>query len=393
MSNYSNYEKNKGNLQQGDHNELNYVNIRNVYIQMDLDQKSSNISSIFSKGINISKEDKYFIENAKENIHVDKKHFDELNIREIKYGDISKREFVGTGSFDVEVYSSKLLDKDVALKVFPKVTGSVKKRILREVKALSLLKYCKNIISIIGICIYRHDFTIVMELAHNGNLFDYLSSDNLLSEDESYNIILGIVKGLFIIHTLGWIHRDLKSPNVLLDNSLCPKINDFGMIKYKTHASTFSGSNYSPLGYIQWKAPEVLEDFGSYTFKSDIYSYGVIMWEIVHRKIPYDGEDRKDIKDKVISGKREKIKNSRYRNLIEICWNQNPGKRLNCEEIIICLNELYSKGNTEKDFSLPQNKSNNKNILSSSTLLLFNYTKIQRKPLSATISWNAKNSY
>lgn len=80
------------------------------------------------------------------------------------------------------------------------------------------------------------------------------------------------------------LHRDLKSANILLDGSYTPKVCDFGLSRLKAQEQSMTGN----CGTVQWMAPEVLSD-ESYNEKADIFSYGIICWELLTRECPYDG--------------------------------------------------------------------------------------------------------
>jgi len=91
-------------------------------------------------------------------------------------------------------------------------------------------------------------------------------------------------KGLQFMHKIGYMHRDVKSLNVFLDGDMVAKVADFGMATNMEKASDCAGT-------IQWMAPEVLHNVlgrrSVYDKRSDVYSYGVMVWEIFHCEIPY----------------------------------------------------------------------------------------------------------
>ncbi|KAL1922206.1 uncharacterized protein VTP21DRAFT_9745 [Calcarisporiella thermophila] len=194
----------------------------------------------------------------------------------------------------------------------------------KEIYALKKLQGCNNIVSYYGYSVYEEKCMVVMELAENGNLMDYLSdSDNHLDDQVKEMIIQEVAYGLSFIHQLGVVHRDLKSNNILLDGTMHPKIADFGL-----------GS--VPNGAVRWRAPEVLNDFNQYTAKSDVFSYGVIVWEILHRRLPSETESDDAVRYKVIDGMQESIQVQfkKYHTMIEACWKQNPDERPEIDNVI-----------------------------------------------------------
>lgn len=108
---------------------------------------------------------------------------------------------------------------------------------------------------------------------------------------EIKNIALGVAQGMEYLHAKNIIHRDLKSNNIFIhdEDDLTVKIGDFGLATFKTR---FEGDQqiYHPTGSILWMAPEVIRtkpDVNPFTFQSDVYSYGIVLYELLSRKLPY----------------------------------------------------------------------------------------------------------
>ena len=140
------------------------------------------------------------------------------------------------------------------------------------------------------------DLCIVMELMR-GNIADLLygklskgSKETVKSKQEAV-IVKGIAAGMLFLHDHGVCHRDLKSANVLFGNRLSDvKLCDFAFSKFKQHAS-MSAKFETSVGTPAWMAPEVLRG-DEYTLLADVYSFGVILWEIVQRKAPFEDLNR-----------------------------------------------------------------------------------------------------
>jgi serine/threonine protein kinase len=166
---------------------------------------------------------------------------------------------------------------------------------------------------------------IVMERA-NTNLREYLQQNhNKLTWIERINIIFEIISTLVVIHEENSIHRDLHSGNILylqFFDSWC--IGDFGFCGLVDKPST---TIYGNLPYI---APEVING-KEYTFKSDIYSIGMLMWEIASGQPPFiNYNDDYYIAKNIVNGIRPKIVPGipfKYKNLMERCWNADPSER------------------------------------------------------------------
>lgn len=159
---------------------------------------------------------------------------------------------------------------------------------------------------------------LVTEYCHNGNLFDLLH-DTVDDDENSENyavkipwqrrvrIALDVARGMNFLHTSTpvIIHRDLKwvlgvgvthrSLNILVDEKWTAKVSDFGLSRFKSAAA--HGMMTGQCGTYQWMAPEVIGGH-IYTEKADVYSFGVNLWELLTRKIPYDGMQPMQVREK-----------------------------------------------------------------------------------------------
>ncbi|OHT16321.1 hypothetical protein TRFO_41893 [Tritrichomonas foetus] len=133
-----------------------------------------------------------------------------------------------------------------------------------------------------------YPFTIVTKYIPNGSLYDALHTreDIELSPTQRTKIAYAVASGMSYLHESGIMHRDLKSPNVLLDSNFLPKICDFGLSRTQKLATTMTKAVGTP----QWMAPELVSG-KEYDESIDVYSYGVVLWEMLTDEIPYDGMD------------------------------------------------------------------------------------------------------
>jgi serine/threonine protein kinase len=202
-----------------------------------------------------------------------------------------------------------------------------------EVRMLRKLRH-PNIILFMAACTKPPNLCVVTELLA-GSLFDLLhNSDINLTWKQRLQIALDTAKGMSFLHLNNppIIHRDLKSPNVLLDATRRSKVCDFGLARTKA-INTMTGQ----CGTFQWMAPEVIAN-GKYTEKADVFSFGVIMWELVSRELPYNGMNSVQVSVAVLTkAYRPPIPRNtpaEYAKLIEEAWHQEPSKRPSFEYIV-----------------------------------------------------------
>ena len=129
---------------------------------------------------------------------------------------------------------------------------------------------------------------IVTEYLTGGSLWDYLHSPSVrYAWGTAVCMALDVAQGIAHLHAVQpdpIIHRDLKSANLLIDRGGGIKVADFGLARVKAHTFTMTGQ----CGTVQWMAPEVLAS-QRYTESADVYSFGIVLWEISTRRVPFEG--------------------------------------------------------------------------------------------------------
>lgn len=195
-------------------------------------------------------------------------------------------------------------------------------------------------------------YAMVMVYAAKGSLFSLLDStkQSEFSWDKRKVIAMDAITGLQYLHQIGIIHRDLKSLNVLIDEYDRAQLADFGLSKVRTE--TESQSKFQVEGTIQFLAPELLHGFGAeYDCKTDIYAYGMMLWELATHEIPYGNTKATLVRDFVKEGQREKFPDEaniprEYQDLTKLCWAQKPEDRPTVEIIQELLNQMeFGKSN------------------------------------------------
>ncbi|KAG0242305.1 hypothetical protein BGW41_004519 [Actinomortierella wolfii] len=166
-----------------------------------------------------------------------------------------------------------------------------------------------------------------MEYAEVGSLARAISSHRLEWPDKK-RIALQISRGLAYIHHERVIHRDLKSMNVLLTRHMEAKICDFGMATVKCIPVSESNNAIALKGTYRWMAPELFTEQPNYSTKSDMYSLGMVMWEMAaNRTKPFSDQQDTNVVIKLVKeGKREVLPDNtpiEYRQWVERCWHQD----------------------------------------------------------------------
>ncbi|XP_072082415.1 G-type lectin S-receptor-like serine/threonine-protein kinase At4g27290 isoform X1 [Arachis hypogaea] len=191
---------------------------------------------------------------------------------------------LGAGGFGL-VYKGVLADgTEIAVKRLSKNSEQGQQEFKTEVQLIAKLQH-RNLVKLLGCCIKQKEKLLIYEFMPNRSLDHFIFDDGrrkLLDWTKRFQIISGIARGLLYLHhdsRLRIIHRDLKTSNILLDNDMNPKISDFGL------ARTFGGDQTEActrrvMGTHGYISPEYAMH-GSFSMKSDVFSFGVIMLEVV----------------------------------------------------------------------------------------------------------------
>ncbi|KAL3821550.1 hypothetical protein ACJIZ3_007455 [Penstemon smallii] len=191
---------------------------------------------------------------------------------------------LGEGGFG-PVYKGLLEDgREIAVKRLSRTSLQGANEFKNEVICIAKLQH-RNLVKLLGCCIQEEENMLVYEYMTNKSLdlilFDPIKSTQL-DWPKRFHIIIGIARGLMYLHQdsrLRIIHRDLKVSNILLDSDMNPKISDFGLAR--TFGGNETGANTSRVvGTYGYMSPEYAID-GQYSVKSDVFSFGVIVLEIV----------------------------------------------------------------------------------------------------------------
>ncbi|GAQ90299.1 protein kinase [Klebsormidium nitens] len=201
---------------------------------------------------------------------------------------------IGHGGSSI-VYRGKLKDgRTVAVKQLSvsSLAGVGDREFLLEVALLSRLHHC-HLVQLVGYCGDAHERLLVYEYMPAGTLREHLNAPNgrVLDWPTRLQIALGAARGLEYLHEAAnprVIHRDFKSSNILLDKKLRAKVSDFGMAKQMAEGSPLASPHLTQvLGTFGYFAPEYAM-MGRATTKSDIFSFGVVLLELISGRAPVD---------------------------------------------------------------------------------------------------------
>uniref|UniRef100_A0A914M0Q5 Protein kinase domain-containing protein n=1 Tax=Meloidogyne incognita TaxID=6306 RepID=A0A914M0Q5_MELIC len=198
---------------------------------------------------------------------------------------------LGSGTYGkVSLAFDHKTEREVAVKLIKKSAIENKQdlvRIRREIRIMSMLNH-PNLIQIYEVFENKDKIILVMEYASGGELYDYVSKNGSLSEQEARRIFRQITSAVLYCHKNKVAHRDLKLENILLDSNNNAKIADFGLSNYfgqrNKLLSTFCGS---PL----YASPEIINGTPYKGPEVDCWSLGILLYTLVYGSMPFDGRD------------------------------------------------------------------------------------------------------
>eukprot|EP01088_Endostelium_zonatum_P017233 TRINITY_DN4987_c0_g1_i1.p1 TRINITY_DN4987_c0_g1~~TRINITY_DN4987_c0_g1_i1.p1 ORF type:complete len:377 (-),score=80.15 TRINITY_DN4987_c0_g1_i1:92-1222(-) len=255
---------------------------------------------------------------------------------EIDANEIKITKDIAQGAFGI-VSSAVFRGTEVAVKkvLVQNLSDAEMKQFHSELNMIKKLHH-PNIVLLIGVCSLPPNFVFITELLP-GSMFDLLHDKNVMLDiNLQKKLILDTALGMNYMHLFKppILHRDLKPPNLLVDKNFNVKITDFGLARNKDYQMTGN------LGTCQYMAPEVMQSH-EYTEKADVFGFGITMWEVAVRKVPYQGMEAIRIALGVIQNNlRPQIPTSMpvwWINLMVACWDQDPSKRPPFSDIVECL--------------------------------------------------------
>ena len=318
---------------------------------------------------------------------------------------------LGEGAYSIVYKVRRLIDGNIyALKKVKLINLSEKERknALNEVRLLASIK-SKFVISYKEAFFDEKDNTLgmVMEFADGGDLYQKIlenrKAQRLFEESDIWRIFIQLVKGLKALHELNILHRDLKSANVFLMKDGSVKLGDLNVSKVER-----KGMGYTQTGTPYYASPEIWND-KPYGTKSDIWSLGCVLYEMITLRPPFRAQNMEGLYKKVIQGRFNRIPNKFTNDLykiVQLLLQVSPEKRPTCADILnnpIILKRIdyfknYSREDNSEDQALLKTILVPKNLWVLSEKLPkpnYGYRSVNNKKIniSYNINENPKNNF
>ncbi|XP_073308910.1 serine/threonine-protein kinase STY46-like [Primulina huaijiensis] len=247
---------------------------------------------------------------------------------------------VASGSYG-DLYKGTYCSQEVAIKILKteRLNTELQKEFAQEVYIMRKVRH-KNVVQFIGACTKPPNLCIVTEFMSGGSVYDYLHKQRGTFKLPSLlKVAIDVSKGMNYLHQNNIIHRDLKAANLLMDENEVVKVADFGVARVKTETGVMTAET----GTYRWMAPEVIEH-KPYDHKADVFSFGVVLWELLTGKLPYEyltplqaavGVVQKGLRPTI-----PKHTNPKLSELLERCWQQDPTLRPDFSELTEILQKI-----------------------------------------------------
>lgn len=270
---------------------------------------------------------------------------------------------VASGSFG-DLFRGTYCGQDVAIKILKpeRLNDSLQQEFAQEVFIMRKIRH-KNVVQFIGACTKPPNLSIVTEYMSGGSVYDWLHKQRATMRlPMLLKISVDVARGMDFLHKNNIIHRDLKAANLLMNENEVVKVADFGVARVQAH----SGVMTAETGTYRWMAPEVIEH-RPYDHKADVFSFGIVMWELLTGKLPYaDLTPLQAAVNVVQKNLRPTIPRGTHPaviDLMERCWRTNPSERPEFADIVKELLDILKE--VDDDGDADQKKDRKKGFFSS----------------------------
>lgn len=272
---------------------------------------------------------------------------DGLDVWEIDPQHLKFEHKVASGSYG-DLYKGIYCSQEVAIKILKaeRLNSELQKEFAQEVYIMRKVRH-KNVVQFIGACTRPPNLCIVTEFMCGGSVYDYLHKQKGAFKLPSLlKVAVDVSKGMNYLHQNNIIHRDLKAANLLMDENDVVKVADFGVARVKAQTGVMTAET----GTYRWMAPEVIEH-KPYDHKADVFSFGIVVWELLTGKLPYEyltplqaaiGVVQKGLRPTI-----PKHTHPKLAELLERCWQQDSTLRPDFSEIIDILQQITKEVGNE----------------------------------------------
>lgn len=270
----------------------------------------------------------------------------EQTYREIPYRSLEMKELVGQGYFG-DAYRATLDGNDVVVKTiraseFGETTSQIVREFQHEAAMLNMFGHHPCIVPFVGASTdTKFPLALITKYLPYGSMEDNLRGDKnkCLSIDERTGMLKDAAAGLLNIHEGGFIHRDLAARNCLVDKGLHVRICDFGLCR-RVRSETFGMLMKDAVGPVKYMAPESLQPPHAFSYDSDVYMFGVLMWEAYTGSPPFASLTPVEAMMNVLRGERLPVPKeipTALQTLMQNCFHDSPAERPSMQEVLAAL--------------------------------------------------------
>uniref|UniRef100_A0A7N6BJD3 Tyrosine-protein kinase n=1 Tax=Anabas testudineus TaxID=64144 RepID=A0A7N6BJD3_ANATE len=246
---------------------------------------------------------------------------------EINPSELTFMKELGSGQFGLVRLGKWRAQHKVAIKTIRE--GAMHEEdFLEEAKVMMNLSHPK-LVQLYGVCTQHKPIYIVTEFMELGCMLNFLRQRRgSFTLGSLLSICLDVSEGMEHLECNGFIHRDLAARNCLVNEALVVKVSDFGMARYvlDNQYTSSSGAKFP----VKWSPPEVF-NFSRYSSKSDVWSFGVLMWEVfTEGRMPFEPHQNHEVVTLVTQGHRlyrPKMATAEIYEIMQLCWHERPEER------------------------------------------------------------------
>ncbi|RVE60807.1 hypothetical protein OJAV_G00184280 [Oryzias javanicus] len=262
---------------------------------------------------------------------------------EINPSELTFMKELGCGQFGVVRLGKWRAQQRVAIKAIRE--GAMYEEDFAE-EAKVMMRLCHpKLVQLYGVCLKQNPLLIVAEFMENGCLLNFLRQKSVtLSEEMLLSMCQDVCEGMEYLEAHSFIHRDLAARNCLVNEHNVVKVSDFGMTRYvlDNQYTSSTGAKFP----VKWSPPEVLH-YSKYSSKSDVWSYGVVMWEIFSEgRTPFENRCNMEVVTDITRGIRLYRPHRASKQLYTImyqCWHETAQGRPSFSDLLEDIRKLAEK--------------------------------------------------